>query len=99
VDHFPSGARNEPSFREEGSATVMEDRVRYAPPFGPLGRVANRLFIIPTLRRIFPVSRRGHPAALRRLQLPFERHRNARGLAGRLAQADDLEHDRVRIVG
>jgi uncharacterized protein len=31
----------------------MEDRVCYAPPLGPLGRLANRLFIVPALRRIF----------------------------------------------
>lgn len=41
------------SFVRRGSSTVMEDRVCYAPPFGIVGRLANRLFIVPTLRRIF----------------------------------------------
>lgn len=44
---------HEHSFRRDGTSTVMEDRVRYAPPLGPLGRLANRLFIAPMLRRIF----------------------------------------------
>jgi ligand-binding SRPBCC domain-containing protein len=44
---------HEHTFRPDGDRTVMEDRVYYAPPFGPLGRLANRLFIVPQLRRIF----------------------------------------------
>ena len=44
---------HEHAFRPAGSSTVMEDRVYYAPPFSVLGRIANRLFIAPTLRRIF----------------------------------------------
>jgi uncharacterized protein len=44
---------HEHSFRADGDRTVMEDRVCYAPPFGPLGRLANRLFIVPALRKIF----------------------------------------------
>jgi uncharacterized protein (TIGR01777 family) len=44
---------HEHSFRADGTRTVMEDRVCYAAPFGPLGRLANRLFIAPTLRSIF----------------------------------------------
>jgi uncharacterized protein (TIGR01777 family) len=44
---------HEHSFRAAGSSTAMEDRVRYAPPLGLLGRIANRLFIVPALRRIF----------------------------------------------
>jgi hypothetical protein len=44
---------HEHSFRAVGSTTVMEDRVCYAPPFGVLGRLANRLFIVPELRRVF----------------------------------------------
>ena len=44
---------HEHSFRPAGSATVMEDRVCYAAPLGVLGRLANGLFIVPTLRRIF----------------------------------------------
>jgi uncharacterized protein (TIGR01777 family) len=41
------------SFRSDGDSTVMEDRVYYAAPLGPLGRIANRLFIARMLRRIF----------------------------------------------
>jgi ligand-binding SRPBCC domain-containing protein len=44
---------HEHSFQARGGSTVMEDRVRYAPPLGVLGRLANRFFIAPTLRRIF----------------------------------------------
>jgi ligand-binding SRPBCC domain-containing protein len=44
---------HEHAFRAEGTSTVMEDRVYYAPPLSLLGRLANRLFIAPTLRRIF----------------------------------------------
>lgn len=31
----------------------MEDRVYFSAPFGPIGRLANRLFIQSQLRRIF----------------------------------------------
>jgi len=44
---------HEHTFRASGAATVMEDRVCYAPPLGAVGRLANRLFIAPSLRRIF----------------------------------------------
>jgi hypothetical protein len=44
---------HEHRFGADGARTVMEDCVYYAPPLGILGRVANRLFIVPTLRRIF----------------------------------------------
>jgi len=44
---------HEHSFRADGMRTVMTDRVCYAPPLGPLGRLANRLVIVPALRRIF----------------------------------------------
>lgn len=40
------------------TTTVMEDRVYYAPPFGWLGRLANRLFIARQLRRIFSYRER-----------------------------------------
>ena len=40
-------------FRDLGSTTKMDDRVCYAPPLGPLGRIANRVLIAPMLRRIF----------------------------------------------
>ena len=44
---------HEHHFQEDGSQTLMEDRVYYAPPLGPLGDVANALFVAPMLRRIF----------------------------------------------
>ncbi|MEO8075216.1 MAG: TIGR01777 family oxidoreductase [Acidobacteriota bacterium] len=44
---------HEHSFHVEGTRTVMEDRVYYAPPLGVLGRIAHRLFIRRTLRTIF----------------------------------------------
>ena len=44
---------HEHRFVARGDRTVMFDRVYYAPPLGPLGAIANRLFIGPTLRRIF----------------------------------------------
>jgi hypothetical protein len=44
---------HEHTFRPDGNRTVMEDRVCYAPPFGLLGRIANRVFIVPALTRIF----------------------------------------------
>ena len=44
---------HEHTFEADGDATVMEDRVYYSPPFGFVGRLANRLFIAPTLRSIF----------------------------------------------
>ncbi len=40
-------------FRADGDSTLVEDTVDYAPPFGPLGRLANRLLIARELRRIF----------------------------------------------
>ena len=44
---------HEHHFEAAGEQTVMTDRVWYAPPLGPLGRLTNRLFIAPMLRRIF----------------------------------------------
>ena len=44
---------HEHTFQPDGGRTVMEDRVYYAPPFGILGRLANRFFIGPTLKKIF----------------------------------------------
>ncbi len=44
---------HEHTFQTDAGRTVMEDRVYYAPPFGILGRLANRLFIGPTLKKIF----------------------------------------------
>jgi uncharacterized protein len=44
---------HEHTFRADGPRTVMEDRVYYTPPLGLLGRLANRVFIRSTLRKIF----------------------------------------------
>ena len=40
-------------FATDGDATIMTDRVFYAPPFGPLGALAHPLFVAPQLRAIF----------------------------------------------
>lgn len=40
-------------FEADGEQTRMVDRVHYKVPFGPIGRVANWLFVAPQLRRIF----------------------------------------------
>lgn len=40
-----------------GGQTKMIDRVTYAPPLGPLGAVANALFVRRTLERIFDYRR------------------------------------------
>lgn len=45
------------TFSAQGSQTVMEDHIYYAPPFGALGRFANRWFIAPKLRQIFGYRR------------------------------------------
>lgn len=44
---------HEHRFRADGARTIMEDRVYYAPPFGPLGRIAHALFIKRMLLSIF----------------------------------------------
>jgi ligand-binding SRPBCC domain-containing protein len=45
---------HEHRFTADGpSRTVMDDTVLYAPPLGVLGRIANRVFIEASLRRIF----------------------------------------------
>ena len=44
---------HEHRFQADGERTVMEDRVYYTPPLGVLGRLANRVFIDSTLRKIF----------------------------------------------
>lgn len=46
------------AFAEDGpGATVIEDRVRYSIPFGPLGEIAERLLVRRDLRRIFDYRR------------------------------------------
>lgn len=54
---------HEHSFRADGARTVMTDRVYYAPPLGPLGRIANALFIRNELKGVF-----GYRAAIMRLR-------------------------------
>ena len=44
---------HEHTFQADGPRTVMEDRVYYTPPLGLVGRLANRVFIRSTLRKIF----------------------------------------------
>ena len=44
---------HEHTFRVDGTRTVMEDRVLYAPPFGPIGRIANLALVRAALREIF----------------------------------------------
>ena len=48
---------HEHRFFERDGKTVMEDIVHYAPPFGPLGAIANRLVVARMLRRIFGFRR------------------------------------------
>lgn len=46
------------TFTEDGpGATIIADRVRYSIPFGPLGVIADRLFVRRDLRRIFDYRR------------------------------------------
>lgn len=46
------------TFTEDGSgATLIEDRVRYSIPFGPLGELADRLLVQRDLRQIFDYRR------------------------------------------
>ena len=46
------------TFEEDGSgATLIEDRVRYSIPFGPLGELAERLLVRRDLRQIFDYRR------------------------------------------
>ncbi len=40
-------------FQAEDGATMMEDRVYFAPPFGMLGALASHVVVMPALRRIF----------------------------------------------
>lgn len=58
---------HEHHFTTDGERTIMEDRVYYAPPLGPLGRIANRFFVERKLREIF-----GHRRAAMALRFPCE---------------------------
>lgn len=44
---------HEHHFQADGAATMMEDRVYFAPPFGMLGALASHALVMPALRRIF----------------------------------------------
>ena len=44
---------HEHHFEPHGDGTRMEDRVYYAPPLGPLGRLAQALFVAGQLRAVF----------------------------------------------
>ncbi len=44
---------HEHHFRAEGDSTLMEDRVYYSVPFGPLGRLVNAVLVESQLRHIF----------------------------------------------
>ncbi|HKA90471.1 MAG TPA: TIGR01777 family oxidoreductase [Haliangiales bacterium] len=44
---------HEHHFRAMGQRTVVEDRVYYSAPLGPLGSILDRLFVARSLRRIF----------------------------------------------
>lgn len=44
---------HEHTFAADGPRTVMEDRVYYTPPLGLIGRLAHRVFIRSTLRKVF----------------------------------------------
>jgi ligand-binding SRPBCC domain-containing protein len=46
------------TFEADGpEATVIEDRIRYSIPFGPIGEIADRLLVQRDLRRIFDFRR------------------------------------------
>jgi ligand-binding SRPBCC domain-containing protein len=53
-------------FEEDGpKATIIEDRVRYSIPFGPLGDLAERLLVRRDLRQIFDYRREAVARELR----------------------------------
>ena len=45
--------RHEHAFTADGARTIMEDRVYYSPPAGPLAGIINALFVARSLRAIF----------------------------------------------
>lgn len=49
---------HEHRFEADGRGTVMTDRVYYAVPLGPVGRLVNRIAVASMLRRIFDFRRR-----------------------------------------
>jgi uncharacterized protein (TIGR01777 family) len=48
-----SGWWHEHGFERDGEGTLMTDRVYYSPPAGPIGRLANSVYIADELRRVF----------------------------------------------
>lgn len=44
---------HEHHFRRSEIGTVMEDRIHYTLPLGPLGRLGHRILVAPALRRLF----------------------------------------------
>lgn len=44
---------HEHRFVRDGQRTIMEDRVWYSPPLGPIGALAQKLIVAPKLRTIF----------------------------------------------
>jgi ligand-binding SRPBCC domain-containing protein len=55
------------TFEEDGpGATIIEDRVRYSIPFGPLGELANRLLVQRDLQQIFDYRRDAVAREMRR---------------------------------
>jgi hypothetical protein len=48
-----AGWWHEHSFVPDGDGTIMTDRVFYSPPAGPLGRVANFVYVADELRKVF----------------------------------------------
>jgi ligand-binding SRPBCC domain-containing protein len=56
--------RHTHSFEPTGGGTLMRDVVRYEIPYGPLGRVAEALFVRRDLERIFDHRRDAVAAAL-----------------------------------
>jgi len=58
-------------FEPDGDgATVIVDRVRYSIPYGPLGALADRLFVRRDLKRIFDFRARAVSERLRSLRRP-----------------------------
>ena len=52
------------TFEEVDGGTLVRDRVEYAIPFGPLGEIARRAFVVRDLRRIFDYRRAAVAAEL-----------------------------------
>jgi ligand-binding SRPBCC domain-containing protein len=45
-------------FREEAGLTVMVDRIEFAAPFGPAGRLAERVFLARYLKNLIAIRNR-----------------------------------------